>query len=202
MRQEKRKAQRKWRLTKLTIHHQIYLHLRNKLNMYIFKAKNDFTQQKTKNTPNNQKALFAALDELLYRSKSNVLPDHQSKADLADEFASFFTEKVCKIQKELNQLSSAAVNDSQCEHAHLSTLKPATVEEITKIISTSPNKSCCLDPIPTFLLKQCIVELAPVITGIINKSMASSCVPSSFKQAVVTPLLKKPTLDHDQMKNY
>ena len=103
----------------------------------IFKAKYDFIQQKIKNTTNNQKAQFAALDELLYRSKSNVLPDHQSQADLADWFASFFTEKVCKIQKELGQLSSASVNDSPCEHAHLSTFKPVTVhKQITNILDS------------------------------------------------------------------
>ena len=38
---------------------------------------------------------------------------------------------------------------------------PASEEEIQKIIKKSPNKSCELDPVPTWLLKLCLHELLP-----------------------------------------
>ena len=56
--------------------------------------------------------------------------------------------------------------------------------------------------LPTFLLKECIGELIPVITQIINKSLTSGYVPESFKSAVITPLLKKSSLDIDNLTNY
>ena len=37
---------------------------------------------------------------------------------------------------------------------------------------------------------------------IINTSLASATVPTPFKKAVVTPLIKKPTLDHNEQKSY
>ena len=73
--------------------------------------------------------------------------------------------------------------------------------EIMKLIEGSPNKQCILDPIPTGLLKECRFELCPVITKIINMSIVTSTVPSDFKEAVVTPLVKKPNAKLEY-KNY
>ena len=64
-----------------------------------------------------------------------------------------------------------------------------------KFIIKSPSKSCELDPLPTYLLKEVLEYLLPLITAIINKSLAESNVPLSFKKANIRPLLKKPNLD-------
>jgi len=84
----------------------------------------------------------------------------------------------------------------------LQNFQPATSDEIRKLIRKSPSKSCPLDPLPTFLLKDCLEELLPAITTIINASLHSASVPISFKEAVVTPLLKKPSLEPDVLGNY
>ena len=63
------------------------------------------------------------------------------------------------------------------------------------LIANSKSTSCCLDPIPTPLLKSCIEPLIPVITKIINISLDSGIFPVSWKEAVVIPLLKKSGLD-------
>jgi hypothetical protein len=51
-----------------------------------------------------------------------------------------------------------------------------------------------LDPLPTKLLKAGLDHVLPSITDIVNKSLSEQCVPASFKQAIVRPLLKKPNL--------
>ena len=84
----------------------------------------------------------------------------------------------------------------------LSTFKETTDAEIHRIIMRSASKSCSLDPILTDLLKQHINPLAPIIARIVNKSMATGVVPVAFKKALVTPLLKKATLNQDVLKNY
>ena len=71
-----------------------------------------------------------------------------------------------------------------------------------KIILAAPTKSCELDPLPTKLLKPCLDPVLPSITDIVNKSLSEQCVPASFKQAIVRPLLKKPNLDKEMLKNY
>ncbi len=39
---------------------------------------------------------------------------------------------------------------------------------VKKLILKSPTKSCILDPIPAWLLKDCMNKLCPLITNIIN----------------------------------
>ena len=62
-------------------------------------------------------------------------------------------------------------------------------------IANSRSTSCCLDPIPTHLLKSCSESLISVITNIINSSLESGIFPDCWKEAVVIPLLKKPGLE-------
>ena len=78
----------------------------------------------------------------------------------------------------------------------------ASDDEVKTLILNSPDKSCDLDPMPTWLLKLCVDELLPVITAIVNASMDSSCVPRAFNCAQIRPLLQKPTLDPDILKHY
>jgi hypothetical protein len=59
-----------------------------------------------------------------------------------------------------------------------------------------------LDPIPTTLLYENIEELLPTITKIINDSLITGTVPNDFKTALVRPLLKKKSLDPENLKNY
>ena len=70
------------------------------------------------------------------------------------------------------------------------------------LVLKSPTKSCALDPIPTWLLKACTDSLVPLVTRIVNESLESGTVCDILKQAVVTPLLKKPNLDSNMLKNY
>ena len=44
--------------------------------------------------------------------------------------------------------------------------------------------------------------LAPVITEIVNASLATGIFPSNLKSAIVLPLLKKTSLDNEVLKNF
>ncbi|KAH3771476.1 hypothetical protein DPMN_172795 [Dreissena polymorpha] len=69
-------------------------------------------------------------------------------------------------------------------------------EEVEKIIMQSPNKSCELDPIPTWLLKECKTELLPILTKIINLSMetATSYLSDRFQTASIEGNVSEPVL--------
>ena len=71
---------------------------------------------------------------------------------------------------------------------------------VTKVIQSMTNKSCLLDPIPTWLLKSCLPELVPVTTKIINTMFENGTVPVELKQAILSPILKK--LDHQNFNNF
>ena len=63
-------------------------------------------------------------------------------------------------------------------------------------------KTCSLGPTPTFLFVECLDQLLPAVTAIINKSLQTGVFPSVFKEAIVIPLLKKTSLDPNNLKNY
>ena len=62
------------------------------------------------------------------------------------------------------------------------------------LISNSPIKSCTLNPLPTQIIKLLVSNLPPHLVNIINLSLASSTVPTSFKIVQLLPILKMPTL--------
>ena len=85
---------------------------------------------------------------------------------------------------------------------HMSNFNPISDEELKKIILSCKPTTCELDPMPTSLLIECIDEVLPAISFVINHSLSSGVVPSIFKRAVVKPLLKKPSLNQNELKNY
>jgi len=60
----------------------------------------------------------------------------------------------------------------------------------------------CEQPIPTWLLKECSSVLIPTITNIVNLSLSSGQFHPILKQSIISPVLKKSTLDKDLLSNY
>ena len=52
------------------------------------------------------------------------------------------------------------------------------------------------------LPQECIDILLPLLTKLVNCSLMEGCVPDAFKSALVTPLINKPNLASDDLKNY
>ena len=139
-------------------------------------------------------------------SSSHSLPNHDNAQNLCNDFNSFFTNKIKTIRTSLDEEqnidNNAGPEETTFEGQCLDIFEPASVQEVAKLIETSPSKSCALDTIPTWLIKACSKELAPAIASIINASLKSHDFPELFKTAHIKPLLKKPTLDKEIMKNY
>ena len=64
------------------------------------------------------------------------------------------------------------------------------------------SKHSSLDPLPTWIVKQCVSILSPALARLMNLCLLNGLVPDSFKIAKITPVLKKPSLDPGEMKNY
>ena len=109
--------------------------------------------------------------------------------------------KVTRLRDELDQCSVSDDSDTNSDsytplyRETFETFATLTEDDVCMRIGNSKSTSCCLDPIPTPLLKSCIEPLIPVITKIINTSLDSGIFPVSWKEAVVIPLLKKSGLD-------
>lgn len=202
---ERRKAERKWRKTKLTIDKEIFRESHEQVITLINEAKKDHYQSKVKNAK-DQKALFKVVNTLFNHSKDLSLPQHESSQILANKFNEFFVQKIAKIRQELILISDKTSSSNHISASEtpstLSEFEPASEEEVKRIIMSSKSKYCIQDPIPTTLLKDCLEPLLPCLTQIINLSLSQGVMPASLKKSLVVPLLKKANLDVEAFKNF
>ena len=77
-----------------------------------------------------------------------------------------------------------------------------TDADVITAVRQLPDKQCMSDPMTTRLLKDNVDVLAPFLVALFNRSMSPGIVPSAFKEAYITPLLKKPDLDPADVKSY
>jgi hypothetical protein len=76
------------------------------------------------------------------------------------------------------------------------------MDELKSICSSLSKKTCSLDPAPTKIIMENFDILSPTILQIVNKTILESTFPDSLKHAVVTPILKQPALNPEELKNY
>ena len=126
-------------------------------------------------------------------SGDKILPVHTCKRKLANDFSAFFTNKI-RSELGLTDTHTRGSMTHCFSGVPLNAFMDATETEIWNIIKLSPVKSCDLDPLPTWLLKECKAELVPLITDIVNMSLRESMIAKS--------LLKKTGLDNDFLENY
>ncbi|MCK5882742.1 MAG: hypothetical protein KAG61_03570, partial [Bacteriovoracaceae bacterium] len=206
--QKRRKLERRYRRTKLEVHKQIFRHQCCVVNKMVLRAKKDYFSKKVLECGHDQKALFGITNKLLNKTKKEILPDSGSAEELAERFLAFFTNKIKAIQDELVHSPSPPTSKMNCDFTTndvpfpLQSFSPITDEDILKIIKQSTSKTCQLDPCPTWLIKDCIDTILPLITRIVNVSMSTATVPSTLKLATIKPHLKKPSLDPEILKNY
>ncbi|XP_060563505.1 uncharacterized protein LOC132722906, partial [Ruditapes philippinarum] len=203
---EKRKLERKWRETKLTIDHQIYRTHCSSVNKMLKQARVEYYTSKIESCGNDHKSLSKITKGLLGDTNEVILPFDSSSERLAQKFSDFFIGKIETIRNNIrSQTQSVPDNvDMESEYTGVkyTVFAPTTEQEVKALIKKSATKSCELDPIPTWLLKECLDELTPVITSFINVSLDAAYVPIMFKHSRIRPLLKKPNLDPNELKNY
>ena len=201
MRRNVRKRERKWKSTKLVVDHEIFIASRLEYCRRADTVKADFHRCRIDKA--SVKDLFTIIDELIGSKKirTSIKPTTIPIDALPDRFLNFFNDKVSKL---LN--GTIAVRDSgttvDTSNQSISEFAPVTEDKIVKLIGQLPCKSCTLDILPTRLIKDCIIQLSPFITRLFNYSLTSGVVPNSFKLAIIKPLIKKQSLDHNLLSSY
>ena len=65
--------------------------------------------------------------------------------------------------------------------AELDVFQPVDVEEVSGLIASLPCKQCRTDPLPTWLLKECSVELAPYMCNAFRSRRCRSTLHTSLR---------------------
>ena len=205
LRRKRRAAERAWRQGKGP--RDCYIKLRDCYTSLELEKRVHYNKKSLKASAGDTKTLYKKVNRLLGKTQTD-LPSCDDSVSLAEDFKNFFASKVTNIRESITdqQLSNepqiSTATDGICSGPKLDKFEQVSMDDVEKMVKGMSNKFCGLDPIPTFLLKECINELSPLLRYIVNMSIEMSSFPSDLKKAVIKPTLKKDDADADCLKNY
>ena len=152
--------------------------------------------------------MFKTVGKVLHTkpvTNSSQFPSHSPMKDLAEKFMHFFDAKVNAIHQELMLKyddNTFIISDDSKITCNFDAFKSVSMDTLLVLKRPSSGKLCDLDPLPGSLLRAFLSELGAILPQIVNQSLQSAVVPGQLKVAMVKQLLKKPSLDHREFKNF
>ena len=198
---QRRLAERKWRESGLAVHREIYVKQRSLVSNMISKAKKDYLCDTIVNCGSSRE-LFPLSSQMMGKFGDTMLPSNISPESLPDKFNEFFVHKMDDIRNSFDPDRPIPTNPVEFSGTAFAEFQLVTEDFVKTVVQEMPKKSCDLDPIPTSVLYDCLDEIIPIVTSIMNKPLSSGIVPQCFKLALVKPLLKKVSLDPNCLKHY
>ncbi|KAJ1128067.1 hypothetical protein NDU88_006454 [Pleurodeles waltl] len=157
-----------------------------------------FTDRLDKNT-HNSKELFNIVKELSNpNANSNAITPSQ---DLCNSLVTFFHCKITDLHDNFGHQTQPTTTEPTTPAITLNAWTHISTEE-TKATMNSIHSGAPSDPCPHFIFNKADNIIAPHLQTIIHSSFASATFPESWKHAEVNALLKKPTADPRDLKNY
>ncbi len=146
----------------------------------------------------NQKKLFTATMKLINQSRTRDLPPFPDSAACASSIGKLFYRKIANIREQLDSRSDPVTSKTQIAAAvttigvsPFSDFNVLTEQDVSALIMSSSRKTSPTDPMPSKLVRRECSCLLPVITKMINTSLQKGHFPDDWKEALLSPLLKK-----------
>ena len=206
----RRKSESVWRKTQLTVHLEIYKDNCLAVKKAISESKANIIKNKITESKGDQKKLFEIVDTLLGRKKIMKLPKYDCPVTLASKMNSFFVDKIENIRAEfpLLEIDLPPFTFDNMDNilptctAVFEQFNSVSKDELTKIITLMNKTTCSSDPFPSKLLFSHLSCIIDSLLFIVNLCLSTSKFPSSCKSSILIPLIKKPSLDTEILKNY
>ena len=179
VKKERRKAERKWRSSKLEFDLAVFKRKRSAVNNLLNKARREFYTNFIEENSGDQRRLFRASKRLLNMSRDDGLTPNLHAPTFVNDLGQYFVTKIETIQRKLDNESFDSVtslfdsvpDDSPSVSVPLFTdFENLSTSDVASLGRRSALKSCPLDPMPSRLVSNCDA-LRPVIAAIINKSL-------------------------------
>ena len=169
--------------------------LRAKHKAFASKERNYWLRKLSEEVKSPRK-LWKSISGLIQGPDSSAAGSH---SHTPDDFLHAFAKKVEDIRS--STAAAPAVTVRPPAASTLDSFEYCSEETVREAIVNSPTKSCSLDPIPTFFLKEMLDVLLPFLTVLCNKSLLEG-IPVSQRRALVTPLLKQSAQNTEELKSY
>ena len=197
-RRECRKAERRWKKDRLHVSLHI---LKDRWRHYqntVKEAQRDYLSNIIASNNQNPRVLFKTIDSVLNNPQPVCL---EASPELCNNFLTFFIDKIVTTRS----LISTPASDPSCVVPCMAVFKdfnPVTLSQLKELVNHIKPSGSPYDALPPHFFKEVFSSIGKLVLTIINNSLSSGVVPSSFKHAVVQPLLKKPGLDHTVLANF
>ena len=207
----KRRAERKWMKQRNQADYEQYRIVKIEYSSRIKEVRTEFYKQAFAANANNLKETFNIVNRISGQEEEKILPSCNLDEELAEDFVNFFNEKIVTIRRDIQDkrvsiLSSIVEDNDLSDHLtdenNFGEFSLLNIDSMNEIFSGMNKKYCSLDPMPVSVLDKCADVLVPLILNIVNKSLTQGVFPQALKHAVITPILKDPSLDPDDLKNY
>uniref|UniRef100_A0A8C6W0R4 Reverse transcriptase domain-containing protein n=1 Tax=Nothobranchius furzeri TaxID=105023 RepID=A0A8C6W0R4_NOTFU len=186
-----RKIEPLWKKTHLHVH---LLHLKDLLTSFTFAVRDarvSYFSNLVSQSKGNPKVLFNTISSTV--SPATPTASIHSVTD-CENFLSFFVDKVNKVRSSISPSALSPPLPTPTRPIILDSFAHVSLPELTKLVNSVKTSACPLDILPS-LFKSAFQSMGPSVFSIINVSLVSGQVPAYFKNAVIHPLLKKPSLD-------
>ena len=125
--------------------------------------------------------LFRLSSQMLGKFGDSMLPSNISQESVLDKFNEFFVHKSEEIRSSLDPDRPMPTNPMEFPGTVFAEFQLVTEDLVKTVVKDMSLKSSDLDLIPTSVLYDCLDEIIPIVTSIINKSLLSGIVPQCFK---------------------
>ena len=164
----------------------------------LFSAKERaFWEKRIESVAGDSKKCWRAMNKLMCKTSNSKIPDGLT----AEAFSRFFAQKVEAVRA-ATAAADPPVFTSCLKPCTFESFKPLSQDQILFLIRRAPDKTSELDPIPTWLVRECAEILAPFFAHVFNASLLEGYLSADQKRAIIYPGLKKPSLDPDDMASY
>ena len=173
---QRRLAERKWRESGLAVYREIYVKQRSLVSNMISKAKKDYLCHKIVNCGSSRE-LFCLSSLMMGKFGDTMLPSNISLESLLDKFNELFVHKTEEIRSSFDHDKPIPTNPVEFSGIAFAEFQLVIKDFVKTVVQETPQTSCDLDPIPTSVLYDCLDEIIPKVTSIMNKSLSSGIVP-------------------------
>ena len=171
-------------------------------NTFTNKAESDFYRNVISNISDNPSQLRFYINRTPHWKASVSLRANHSINSRRNSFTKHFKDKTTQIHPSSTRRASFCNQNVPVMHHPYTVFKPASLNEVAKLILSSPYNSCKLDPIPIFMLTSSLHTLIVPITKIIYVSLSSGVIPSNIKHVHLNLLRNKPSLQTIGLTRY
>ena len=120
--------------------------------------------------------------------------------NLINEFNKYVITKMDLIRDELDEIEMDTINSEYLvdykQVKEFSAFEWLSEDQIEKLIMKSPNKQCASDPIPTWMLKECLDVILPFLAHTVNLSLMTG-FSDALERSTFIPIIEKLYFGHN-----